>query len=745
MTGRKYLIIIFFCMSCVVSGMSQSPPWSGIIDPSRAVNWTGAGASIPTRSTICATPALNSGSGAASANTKAIQSAIAGCPANQVVSLPAGTWYIAGITFGGVSNVTLRGAGPDQTFLMLTGYADCWGWKAGICIPNSDMNWIGGPANQAKWTAGYAQGATQITLASAGNIHSGSTVLILDQNDDASDPGTTFVCVNAGTCSTEGEGGNARSGRDQQQYVQVTGCSPACPNNGSTVVTISPGLYMPNWSAAKSPGAWWASTQATGNGIESLSIDASSAGTSTQEGNVMFFNASGNWMSNVRSINAARSHVVFYLANHDTVRDSYFFGTQSSAAMSYGVEGYGSGQNLVENNICHHVAGCLMPNGSASGTVVAYNYSVDSYYTPSKGWLDPGAFDHGSTDYVLYEGNESNGLIFDAIHASANFHTAFRNYLTGWSPGMNGDTIPLNIFTYHRYMNVVGNVLGSSNQHSHYQVTPASATDSGNANVSNVSIFALGWATTQGQGCNGCAPGGVSLNNDTFTPASAMRWGNYDVVTAGARWCGNSSDPGWSTTCGGVSEVPSGLSAFGNAVPGSTTLPQSFYLSAQPAFWSMAGSLVSPPWPAVGPDVTGGNVPNVGGFANHIPAARCFAAQTSIDSNYSSGNTATITAISESGRTIKLTFNSTPGNFQWSSQVVNISGSSVADYNTNWQIGGWTGSTVTLDDPNSSGFGACNGSCGTATVNPVFLYNANSCYYGGGQPLAPQNLKATVH
>ncbi len=750
MLGRKLFVFFCFVVTVAVSTIAQTP-WSGIIDPTRAVTWTGAGASIASRSTTCATVALSTGTGAASANSKAIQSAIAGCPANQVVMIPAGTWYIAGISFGGVSNVTLRGAGPDQTFLLLTSYANCWGWSAGICVANSELNWSGGPANSANWTAGYSQTNTQITLSSANNIKAGTTVLILDQNDDTSDPGTTFVCDAIGLCSTEGEGGNARpngsSYRDQQQFVQVTGCSPACPNGGSTVVTISPGLYMPNWSPSKSPGAWWATTQAVGDGIENLSIDASAAGKSTQEGNIMFLNANNSWVKNIRSINSARSHVVFDLASHSTVRDSYFFGTQSAASVSYGIEGYGSGQNLVENNVCQHVAACQMPNGSASGSVIAYNYTVDGYYTPSSGWMVPGVFDHGSTDYVLYEGNESPGLILDAIHASANFHTLFRNYLPGWSPGMNGDTIPVNIFTFHRYMNVVGNVLGSSNQHTRYQVLPGSPNDGGNANQSDVSIFALGWATTQGQGCNGCAPSGASLNNDLFTPTSAMRWGNFDTVTAAPRWCGNSSNPGWSTICGGVSEVPTGLGSYANAVPGSTSLPPSFYLSSQPAFWSLAGSLVTPPWPATGPDITGGNVPNEGGFANHIPAALCFASQTSIDSNYSGGNTAAITAISESGKNITVTFSSTPSNFEWASQVVNISGSSVAGYNGNWQIGSWTSKTAVLYDPNSSGLAACSTSCGTATINPVFLYNANSCYYGGGQGQIqpPTNLNAIVH
>jgi hypothetical protein len=98
-----------------------------------------------------------------------------------------------------------------------------------------------------------------------------------------------------------------------------------------------------------------------------------------------------------------------------------------------------------------------------------------------------------------------------------------------------------------------------------------------------------------------------------------MRWGNYDVVTGAVRWCGNSSDPGWTTICGSTSEVPTGLGNYANAVPASTTLPPSFYLSAKPAWWPSGKA-----WPPIGPDVTGGNVANVAGHVYTIPSHDCY-------------------------------------------------------------------------------------------------------------------------
>jgi len=50
----------------------------------------------------------------------------------------------------------------------------------------------------------------------------------------------------------------------------------------------------------------------------------------------------------------------------------------------------------------------------------------------------------------------------------------------------------------------------------------------------------------------------------------------------------------------------------------------SFYLSAQPSWWRTPWG--TPPWPAIGPDVTGGDISNspTGGHAWKIPARLCF-------------------------------------------------------------------------------------------------------------------------
>ena len=114
-----------------------------------------------------------------------------------------------------------------------------------------------------------------------------------------------------------------------------------------------------------------------------------------------------------------------------------------------------------------------------------------------------------------------------------------------------------------------------------------------------------------------------------LTLTTLLRWGNYDTVNNAVQWL--------------CSEVPTSINPLANACPGVTgqpsSLPPSFYLSAKPAWW---GS--SPPWPAVGPDVTGGNVQSgtgtastLGGRAYKIPARLCYES-TAPDSAYGTAN-----------------------------------------------------------------------------------------------------------
>jgi hypothetical protein len=596
-------------LTFAVTTSMQAQQWSGILDPTRAIDWSNAGVrgGIPNRTTICAT--LNPG-----ASSSQINLAIASCPSGQVVFLNAGAYIgLSGIKFNGKNGVTLRGAGADKTFLVFSNGSSCIGPLSDVCLASLDVNWGGGPSNVATWTSGYARGTTNIMLSSVTNLKVGSP-LILDQLDDSSDAGSVFVCMDPATvpsCSLEGNFTNEqRVNRDQVQIVQVVSCGTAnvagktC--NG-TNVTITPGLYMPNWTAAKSPGAWWAASPISGSGIENLSLDHTASA-----GNIGIEIANGIdcWVKSVRDIDSNRAHVEINDSARISVVDSYFYLTQNAISQSYGVETFNSSDDLIQNNIIQFVTSPFIINGSCSGCVVGYNFAINDFYAGSAGYVQSSSLQHtAGVDMLLYEGNIGAQLYADNFHGTHNFVTFFRNRYIGNDTACYNGTPPygesacssnqvsVDIRAYSRFYNLIGNVLGQNGTSNGYQSgsRPVYKIGSGNSNSTR------------------------TVPSDPLVAATLMRWGNYDVVTAAVRWCGNSSDPGWTSICRSSSEVPAGLSKYANAVPVTTTLPGSFYLSAKPAWWPFGKA-----WPPIGPDVTGGNLPGVGGHAFSIPAQDCY-------------------------------------------------------------------------------------------------------------------------
>ncbi|HZT70128.1 MAG TPA: hypothetical protein VFC10_10345 [Terriglobia bacterium] len=367
--------------------------------------------------------------------------------------------------------------------------------------------------------------------------------------------------------------------------------------SGNTV-TISPGLYMPNWRSSQSPGAWWGNTDVMLDGIEDMSLDHSG---STAQSGIVFFNAENCWVEGIRSVDANRNHIWLYQASHITIASSYFYGTLNAASQSYGVENFMGSDNLIENNIFQHITAPMMHSAASSGNVWAYNFSTDDYYAISAGWMMAGTWLHAAgTSMNLFEGNVGAGFTADAIHGTHNFETAFRNYWTGWEPGKTSQTVPVNLYAGSRYFNIIGNVLGTPGYHTNYQDVEPSGSGYNN------SIYALGWS---GNGSTSS-----SVPDDPNVAKTLLRWGNYDVATGTVHW--------------DTSEVPSGLSQYANPVPSSQTLPASLFLSAKPSWWTTSWG--TPPWPAIGPDVTGG--PGPGGHSYQIPAQLCYN-NTSKDSN----------------------------------------------------------------------------------------------------------------
>src|SRR5256886_8112442 len=221
---RSLGIALALCLSLTVGGdlsvRASAEPWSGILDPSRAIDWSHAGipGGIPNRATICAS--LDPGSSAAQ-----IDAAITACPADQVVFLSAGTFSLsAGLNMK--NDVTLRGAGANRTKLVFTGTTQCDRGPPPypvICFKGS-FSWSGGVENSADWTAGYAKGTTVITLSNTANLRAGESFLILDQVDDTADGGDIYHFGIANRCVSQGSHGmRAAPGRYPNQRPVVYG------------------------------------------------------------------------------------------------------------------------------------------------------------------------------------------------------------------------------------------------------------------------------------------------------------------------------------------------------------------------------------------------------------------------------------------------------------------------------------------------------------------------------------------
>jgi parallel beta helix pectate lyase-like protein len=580
------LVLLF-----VTAPLLHAQAWTGILDPSRAIDWSNAGipGGIPNRTTICAT--LNPG-----ATSAQIDAAIAACPSGQVVFLAAGTYSIsAGISFAGRSNVTLRGAGPTQTILQFTGGDPCNGLGGDVCLTGASASYVGsanvqpGGAHAASWSGGYAKASNQISLSGPGisGIAIG-TVLILDQANDVADTRGVFICDIAITCHDSSQTGSS-NGRtiagidyNQQQLVTVTAI------NGNTF-TISPGLYANNWRTNQNPGAWW-NQQLSASGLEDLTVDHSQS--TTASSGVFIYDCDNCWISNIRSIDAKRNHVWLYQSSNAVIRDSYFYGTQNAASQSYGIETFITSDDLIENNIFDTVTNPVMYS-SCSGCVVGYNYSLKNAYTVSQAWMMGAFASHDAGNMMnLFEGNDFDSLYCDNEHGTSDLSTYFRNQLTGTLPGKSLNTMPVTLMSYCRGFNIVGNVLGTIGYHKNYEASLQTSA----ANC-DVSIYQLGWSGTE------CSSGS-NPPNDAIVRSSLLRWGNYDVVAGSPQW--------------NPAEVPTTASTFINAnpIPSGHTLPDSFYKSSKPNWWG------SVPWPAAGPDVSGG--PGAGGFAYANPAQLCY-------------------------------------------------------------------------------------------------------------------------
>jgi hypothetical protein len=581
---KKIFISALVLVALGGHGSARAQAWAPLLNAKQAIDWSGAGVGvIPARNTICAQLA-------SSATLAQINAALASCPSGQTVLLSPGTYSITG-TVVVPSNVTLRGAGADQTILNAVGVA------------GGDVISLGAGSvafNPFRITSGATAGSTSIEVTNASGVHVGMFLAIAEIND------RTYVSTagSGGNCNWCDGGWTEKGSLARGQIVKVTGVS-------RTTISFTPGLYSAYTNTPLGVPFTMAAVYA---GVEDLQVYANNTGYAANFG---LSTCAYCWIKGVESNYADGDHVEVFWGFHDEIRDSYFSNAFLHSPGEHDSDiqiGFKTSASLIENNIVERTHVAFMLEWGAAGNVISYNYSTGEFDSGATN-LDIGGIDfHGAhPQFNLLEGNVATEINQDSVWGTSSHTTAFRNWVVGTnricSPSSGRSTVSCSVKSGHygfqaaraiemSYMasanNFVGNVLGSAQMQS-----------------------LLGYNRP--------------LAQRGFIEYPARR--NYDAEAYG--WSfgyGSTSDDGAGTGCGGGTPPchASGNSAteffhgnFNNIgqsiawAPGvSHQLPASFYLAGKPPWW---GSL---PYPATGPDVAGGSGPAGHSYGN--PAQACY-------------------------------------------------------------------------------------------------------------------------
>jgi len=396
------------------------------------------------------------------------------------------------------------------------------------------------------------------------------------QNSDAAGPYDT----RSGTLPAS-MGWFSRTDRPTNEIKEVASVS------GNTVTFTSPlsigyrvshAAQLTRYTAHSGSGA--SGIQVTYAGVENMSLVGGTAG------NLVFSSAAYSWAKGIEVTQFLNPGISIDNSFRVEVRDSWIH-TASFAQPgggSYLISvAHGSSELLIENNIIMDADKIMVFRQSGAGSVVAYNYTDDSWIDYNVGWVEVGlnASHMAGGHHVLFEGNYSHNFDSDDTHGNAIYMTVFRNWLSGQRRDFvghdNGNVRTVGLGFGSWWHSFVGNVLGRRGQMTgwHYTDTAMSCDASGNncagnsSNWSDKDIWKLGYD----QWTNYADPRVIS---------TVIRDGNYDYLTNSQHW---------------------------HNTPGGFSIPNSLYLASKPGFFG------SYPWPWVDP---------MAGTTYTLPAKYCY-------------------------------------------------------------------------------------------------------------------------
>ena len=524
MNPKPFLLAVFSIL-LFFTGLSWEKAKAEIIPQDRRIDWSqvGVAGEIPNRTTLCATLSPSGGN-----DTSAIQSAVNNCPSGQVVKLNAGTFNInSGITVK--SGVTLRGAGMGVTIIknstavtFLVGF-------------NNNPDWAFSQSPARDITSGNTKGSQTITTSAAHGWSVGDIILVDQLEDPSGNPPITST-GDEGACTWCSRNNGTRPAGQLDKVVGV-------PNSTTAV------LELPlNKTYDKTPQAIKAVGVTSNAGVEDLTLDSTTACANDNYGIFSAMFSENSWILRVEMKPVCRIGLKMEVTYRNTVRGSTIHETlhhTSNGGYVLWMMTAGSA-NLVEDNIFYNGLVGIVYNGALSGNVFSYNYFTGMWNSdyPGRGWAGMDA--HGAQPMMnLFEGNYLDGPTIgsDFTWGSAAYNTYFRNrQRTDTSPEAPINTLyGIQLGTDSWYMNLVGNVLGTTGYETVYQ--------SSDIYDGRKGIYFLA---------------------DSNVTNTLLRHGNWDSVNNSAVWDPSISD---------------------------SNLPASLYLSSKPSWW---GNL---PWPAIGPDL----------------------------------------------------------------------------------------------------------------------------------------------
>ncbi len=744
------------------SSFSYAQSWSQILAPARAIDWTKSG--LPTYTwpdgetaanpwtppvrTQCGSTLSPHGSGQDDAPQ--IVTALSNCASGHYVLLGSGTFTINSQIrmtpgyMGNVNYVTLRGSGAQNTTLKITYTGGGPALGIGNEVAASTYTITNSSSN-------FAQGNTTIIV--SGSQPPANVPAVLIQCDTGisgtscntgteADNGGIWICGRQTVCSNQSQTGAMNW---QQQRVFITNVTASGSN---WQVTFTPGLYMPNWGtkvnvsgSGGSPfptptlNTFNASYEAMGDGIEDLTVDLT-AGVSYVSPDGAF----ASWIKGVRFVGPGGgpcctiqvAAVENFLFSNNYIFDANTSGSGGGLSWRHDHDS----SLLMLNNILTSSGDINLreADGADEGDVFGYNFARDAVTTQV---YSCDAEHNGGAAYLLRESEQFGCSEDDFTWGTHNFDTWFRENIYGYDPPYNGEVAPrgIDIDNESRFENAIGNVIGGSGLLTSYRTS------------SGISPFAF---ACSGSTCS------------TLTWPTTLLWGNYAYGCSGDTHCNTASFD----SAENPSAISSPNAALSNISSPSTGLPPSFFLpvsSAHPSggtglsWWKVCTGFTAttgscsgtqiPPFPPIGPDVTGG--PYANGYAYDIPAAVAWKTLP-VDTGYQVSYT--VSGSSWSGGTETLTVSGFPtahatmGGFQ-------LSGANAACYpSSGVSYTGRSDNEILMTDAASTSISyalASNpGISCTSTVKWPDIRQFDERVYqndaGGDPPSAPTGLSATV-